>query len=35
VHLRDDHMQYAITWFALAGVVMIAFGIWARRRRQG
>jgi cytochrome oxidase assembly protein ShyY1 len=32
VHLRDDHMQYAITWFALAGAVVIAFGIWARGR---
>jgi cytochrome oxidase assembly protein ShyY1 len=19
VHLKDDHLQYAITWFALAG----------------
>jgi cytochrome oxidase assembly protein ShyY1 len=35
VHLRDDHLQYAITWFALAGAVMIAFGIWARGRRLG
>jgi surfeit locus 1 family protein len=32
VHLRDDHMQYAITWFTLAGAVVIGFGIWARRR---
>jgi cytochrome oxidase assembly protein ShyY1 len=30
VHLKDDHMQYAITWFALAGAVVIAFGVWAR-----
>ena len=28
VHLKDDHMQYAITWFGLAGAVVIAFGIW-------
>jgi cytochrome oxidase assembly protein ShyY1 len=35
VHLRDDHMQYALTWFSLAGVVVIAFGIWARGRRLG
>ena len=27
VHLKDDHMQYAITWFALAGAVVIAFGV--------
>ena len=25
VHLKDDHLQYAITWFALAGAVLIAF----------
>jgi cytochrome oxidase assembly protein ShyY1 len=30
VHLKDDHLQYAITWFALAGAVMIAFGVWWR-----
>jgi cytochrome oxidase assembly protein ShyY1 len=35
VHLRDEHMQYAITWFSLAVVVMIAFGVWARSRRMG
>jgi surfeit locus 1 family protein len=28
VHLKDDHMQYAITWFGLAGAVVIAFGVW-------
>jgi cytochrome oxidase assembly protein ShyY1 len=31
VHLKDDHLQYAITWFALAGAVMIAFLVWLRR----
>ncbi|MGA7811043.1 SURF1 family protein [Bradyrhizobium sp.] len=30
VHLPDDHMQYAITWFALAGAVVIAFAVWMR-----
>jgi cytochrome oxidase assembly protein ShyY1 len=30
VHLRDDHMQYAITWFSLAAAVMIAFAVWMR-----
>jgi cytochrome oxidase assembly protein ShyY1 len=34
VHLRDEHMQYAITWFSLAVVVVIAFGVWARGRRS-
>lgn len=33
VHLRDEHMQYAITWFSLAGVVAIAFLVWARKAR--
>ena len=32
VHLKDDHMQYAITWFTLAGAVAIAFGVWLRRK---
>jgi len=30
VHLKDDHLQYAITWFTLAGAVVIAFGLWLR-----
>jgi cytochrome oxidase assembly protein ShyY1 len=34
VHLKDDHMQYAITWFALAGALVIAFGVWWRTRRR-
>jgi len=34
VHLRDEHMQYAITWFSLAVVVAIAFGVWMRGRRR-
>ncbi len=34
VHLRDEHMQYAITWFSLAVVVVIAFVVWARGRRS-
>lgn len=32
VHLKDDHMQYAITWFSLAFAVVIAFGVWWRRK---
>jgi surfeit locus 1 family protein len=35
VHLKDDHLQYAITWFLLAGAVMIAFGVWLRAQRRG
>ncbi len=34
VHLKDDHMQYAITWFALAGAVVIAFAVWLRPQRR-
>jgi cytochrome oxidase assembly protein ShyY1 len=34
IHLKDDHMQYAITWFALAGAVLIAFGVWWRGQRR-
>jgi cytochrome oxidase assembly protein ShyY1 len=30
VHLKDDHLQYAITWFGLAAAVFIAFAVWAR-----
>jgi cytochrome oxidase assembly protein ShyY1 len=35
VHLNDDHLQYAITWFAFAGAVVIAFGVWWRAQRRG
>jgi len=35
VHLKDDHMQYAITWFSLAFAVMVAFAVWWRAQRQG
>jgi cytochrome oxidase assembly protein ShyY1 len=34
VHLKDDHMQYAITWFGLAGAVVIAFAVWLRAQRH-
>ncbi len=34
VRLKDDHLQYAITWFALAGAVVIAFGVWWRAQRN-
>jgi surfeit locus 1 family protein len=34
VHLKDDHLQYAITWFTLAGAVVIAFGVWWRAQRR-
>jgi cytochrome oxidase assembly protein ShyY1 len=34
VHLKDDHLQYAITWFTLAFAVVIAFGVWWCTRRN-
>jgi len=34
VHLKDDHMQYAITWFGLAGAMVIAFAVWWRAQRR-
>jgi cytochrome oxidase assembly protein ShyY1 len=34
VHLKDDHLQYAITWFGLACAVLIAFGVWWRGQRR-
>ena len=35
VHLKDDHLQYAVTWFGLAAAVMIAFAAWWRTQRRG
>jgi cytochrome oxidase assembly protein ShyY1 len=32
VHLKDDHLQYALTWFTLAFAVAVAFAVWWRRR---
>jgi len=34
VHLKDDHLQYAVTWFTLAFAVVIAFGVWWRTQRR-
>lgn len=28
VHLRDQHLQYAITWFGLAAVTLAAYVVW-------
>jgi surfeit locus 1 family protein len=35
VKLRNDHLQYALTWYALAVVVVVMFAIWLRGRRSG
>jgi surfeit locus 1 family protein len=32
IHLRNDHLQYALTWFGLALVLVVMFGLWARTR---
>jgi cytochrome oxidase assembly protein ShyY1 len=34
VNLRNDHFNYAMTWFGLAAVLAIAFGFWVRSRRR-
>jgi cytochrome oxidase assembly protein ShyY1 len=34
VQLRNDHLQYAITWFGLAAVWAAMFAIWVARRRR-
>jgi cytochrome oxidase assembly protein ShyY1 len=34
VRLRNDHLQYAITWYALAGVLAFMFALWALKTRR-
>jgi cytochrome oxidase assembly protein ShyY1 len=34
VSLKNDHLQYAVTWFVLAAAVTIAFGFWLRGARR-
>jgi cytochrome oxidase assembly protein ShyY1 len=34
VHLKDDHLQYAITWFGLAAAVLFTFGFWWRSQHR-
>src|SRR6266704_2172297 len=34
VRLRNDHLQYAITWFGLAFVLVIMFAVWSSRQRR-
>jgi len=35
VRLRNEHLQYAITWYGLALVVVVMFALWLRARRTG
>jgi cytochrome oxidase assembly protein ShyY1 len=30
--LRNEHLQYAITWYALAGLLVVVFGFWVKSR---
>jgi surfeit locus 1 family protein len=34
VRLRNDHLQYAITWFSLAGALLVIYFIYHRRPPQ-
>ncbi|MDB5574118.1 MAG: Surfeit locus 1, partial [Tardiphaga sp.] len=34
VHLKDNHLQYAITWFGLAAMVLAAFAVWVVQDRR-
>jgi surfeit locus 1 family protein len=34
VRLRNDHLQYAITWYGLAAVLVVMSAVWAARRRR-
>jgi surfeit locus 1 family protein len=33
INFRNDHLQYAITWFALAMVLIVIFGIYHREKK--
>ncbi len=35
VHLPNNHLQYAVTWFGLALVLAGVFAVWAQRQRTG
>jgi cytochrome oxidase assembly protein ShyY1 len=34
VNIRNEHLQYAITWYGLAGVLTIMFAFWLRNHRR-
>jgi surfeit locus 1 family protein len=35
VNLRNDHLQYAMTWYGLAAVLVGMFSVWLIARRRG
>jgi cytochrome oxidase assembly protein ShyY1 len=34
VNLRNEHLNYALTWFGLAMVLVVVFAFWVRSRRR-
>jgi cytochrome oxidase assembly protein ShyY1 len=34
-NLPNNHLQYAVTWYGLAVVLLAVFGFWVRSRRRG
>jgi surfeit locus 1 family protein len=34
VHLRNEHLQYALTWYGLAAVLVAVFAAWVRSSRR-
>jgi surfeit locus 1 family protein len=34
-NLPDNHLQYAVTWYGLAGVLVVVFALWVRSRLPG
>ena len=34
VKLRNEHLQYALTWYALAVAIVVMFAIWLRGRHR-
>ena len=32
IALKNDHLEYALTWFSLAVVLLVVFLVWRRRR---
>ena len=34
VRLRNEHLQYAVTWYGLALVLVVVFAVWARSYKR-
>lgn len=35
INIPNRHLEYALTWYALAGTLLAVFGVWALQRRRG